>query len=171
MDYLHHLHHQSFPPNPISFSLLLHPPSPLNQPHPPNPPKTKTHLLPFPDLHSSNSSANSVPGVNSGAPSGTWCNICTTSPPALRHLLNTSPITFRDFETSWMARRPWSYSFWASTMMRVESLGVGLESGRLRRERKEEPDCWGGGIVEVCCCGLYLEVNVKFLSDDDAGLR
>ena len=62
-------------------------------------------------INSSNSSASSVPGVNSGAPSGVLCFTCTTSPPASRYFCSTAEMFARDSFTLEIARRPWSYSF------------------------------------------------------------
>ena len=62
-------------------------------------------------ISSSNSSASSVPGVNSGAPSGVLCFTCTTSPPASRYFCSTAEMFARDSFTLEIARRPWSYSF------------------------------------------------------------
>ncbi len=50
-----------------------------------------------------------------------------------------------------MASAPWSYSFWASTMMKTLSEGVGLEGGTPRRERNDLPD-WGGDILDGRSC-------------------
>lgn len=63
------------------------------------------------------------------------------SPLASRYFFKTSPMTAREDLTFEIARRPWSYSFWASTMTRTLSEGVGLEGGTPRKERKDLPDC------------------------------
>ena len=56
----------------------------------------------------------------------------TTSPPPSLHFPNTSPMTARDALTSEMARRPWSYSFCASTITSTLSFALGLEGGTPR---------------------------------------
>ena len=63
-------------------------------------------------------------------------------------------MTFREEATSEMARAPWSYSFWASTMTKTLSEVVGSEGGTPRRERKDLPDCGFDILV-----GIWMRLN------------
>ena len=56
-----------------------------------------------------------------------WEGKLTTSPSSFLYFFNKSPMTAREGLIFDMARRPWSYSFWASTMTRTLSFVVGLE--------------------------------------------
>ena len=64
-------------------------------------------------------------------------SLLTTSPCASRYFFSTLAMTAREDLTSEMARRPWSYSFWASTITKTLSFGVGFEGSTPRKLGRE----------------------------------
>jgi hypothetical protein len=101
--------------------------------------------------NSSNSSASSVPGVKTGAPSGTECFTWMIFPDAERYLSRSDLIALRDVATLETLSFPCAYSFCASIITKTES----------------EVDAVEGGIprISVLNDGVELDIFTEF-SDD-----
>lgn len=116
-------------------------------------------LSPSWGLSSPNSSASSVPGVNTGAPSGVAWTTWMMGALEPRYLLRSEAITLRDLSTFLTVNLPLAYSFCASMMTRVLSLVEAVEGCTPIIDRKLAADAILAATVssEVDCSGeIYL---------------
>lgn len=115
------------PPPPTSAS----PPPPL-----PSPPLIKKHTFsPLPAFTASISSPCAA--SKTGAPFGVRCKTWTTSPPLSRYLPSRVAMAEEVESTSTVRSLPVAYSFCASMMISVLSVGVAVEGGVPIRARKD----------------------------------
>ncbi|KAJ0162989.1 hypothetical protein CTA2_3718 [Colletotrichum tanaceti] len=108
-----------------------------------------TTFSPSRGASSSNSAASRVSGVKTGAPAGvswtTWTTLPPPPLPALRYRSRRSAMARREEATSATASLPSAYSFWASMMTRVLSVGEAVEAGAPMIWRNEVADAIAGG--------------------------